>query len=213
MRTNELLASVAAAAITVAIAGPASAADLMTKAPAMAPAFNWSGYYGGVHAGIGGMSVYSDSTCCTRSGQGGVVGIHAGRNWVSGNILYGLEADISAANIQIVGESGNEQGQAVDLLASLRARLGMTFDRTLVYITGGGGLVSGVAHSSACCGDGRFTKFRGVVGGGVEYAFTNQFMLRAEGLVYLGNQDLGHNDEDVRLHAVYVARLGLSAKF
>jgi len=210
MRTNELLASVAAAAITVAIAGPAGAADLMTKAPAAAPAFNWNGYYGGMHAGIGGGSMYNASTCCTKLLQGGVVGLHVGRNWVvSGNILWGIEADISAANIQ---GGTHDDPVSVDLMASIRGRLGMTFDRTLVYITGGGGLLTGRAATSTGGKDKRITNFRGVVGGGVEYALTNQFLVRTEGLVYLGSN--GYTlDEPKTLGAVYVARVGLSAKF
>jgi outer membrane immunogenic protein len=88
------------------------------KPPLVAPAFNWSGFYGGVHAGYGfsdsDVSIgISDPTTVAQTAaaagafpvsysidrDGYVAGIQAGYNWQFGSWVSGWEADFSATGI------------------------------------------------------------------------------------------------------------------
>jgi outer membrane immunogenic protein len=117
---------------------------------------------------------------------GGQVGI----NYQTGWAVIGLEADLQYADL------GNERdvafgndfirGGGLDWFSTLRARAGFTFDRALVYTTGGfafgggsGGdcILGGVPFA---CGDDNTTGW--TLGGGAEYAITRNITMKLEGL-------------------------------
>jgi outer membrane immunogenic protein len=88
-------------------AGPAMAADLRapvyTKAPVMAPAYNWSGFYFGGNVGWSFGRANTDWTIAgvvagsTSNDMTGILGgAQAGYNWQSSSWVFGLEADIQA---------------------------------------------------------------------------------------------------------------------
>src|SRR5271166_3433873 len=99
-----------ASAAVAALAAPAFAADLPvaypTKAPAYVAAYNWTGFYVGVNLGgawarntntdtffnAAGVPVGINSSSSTNSGVIG--GGQIGYNWQTGNLVFGLEADI-----------------------------------------------------------------------------------------------------------------------
>ena len=109
----------------------------------------WSGTYIGTHLGYGwaqtdGIFKESQTSNVQLDRSSGLVfGLHAGINWQSGRYVYGVEADVSFPPHfdQQNEESGNDgTGQiisSIETLASVRARLGVVFDHTLVYATGG----------------------------------------------------------------------------
>jgi outer membrane immunogenic protein len=91
--------------------GPAMAADLRTpvytKAPVMAPIYNWTGFYIGLNGGYSwGRSNTDFTITSTIAGvpagsvsqdiNGWVGGGQIGYNWQSGTFVFGLEADIQA---------------------------------------------------------------------------------------------------------------------
>ena len=179
-----------AGAATLMLAGAASAADLPRKtAPAAPPiarqmnAFNWTGFYVGANVGYG-MGNFTGSGASNFKKPSGVLGgIQAGYNYQIGNTVLGLESDISMAHIRagesatgVAGSKGN-----VDYLGTVRGRVGYSFDRFLPYVTAGyaygGGrvIVPGQADS-------RPLNHGWVVGGGVEYAITNNISAKIEGL-------------------------------
>jgi outer membrane immunogenic protein len=84
-------------------------------------------------------------------------------------------------------------GQSPEYFATIRGRLGVAFDRVLVF--GTGGVAFGFHDSDSSFGlnsDDDETSVGYVVGGGVEYAFTNNFTVKLEGLyVNLGNNNNG----------------------
>jgi len=83
----------------------------------------WQGLYGGVHLGHGEVGNFDD---------GLLGGIQIGRNWQSGNIVYGLEGDISISGMD-----------HVDWMATVRGRLGYLISPSiLLYGTAGLGLVN-----------------------------------------------------------------------
>jgi outer membrane immunogenic protein len=132
----------------------------------------------------------------TTSADGFVGGGQIGYNYQFGSVVLGLEADIQFADIkksigpnQIVGlAAGNflTSSSKLEWFGTVRPRLGFAFDRFLVYATGG--LAYGsvkVSDSYAFLGGPALasssdTRFGYVLGGGVEYAFTNNLTLRAE---------------------------------
>jgi outer membrane immunogenic protein len=184
--------SIASAATLAILAGPAVlagqalAADLPRRSyqqPAynsVPPAFTWTGFYLGLNAG----TVWGDFTNAgkfidTKAGFTG--GVTAGYNYQISNIVVGLEGDY---NYSGMGGRGFAvpgptfvQGDLTSF-GTLRARLGMSFDRALIYATGGyafgfsslesGGFKSDTTHNGY------------VLGAGLEYAFTQNISAKAE---------------------------------
>ncbi len=195
---KKLLLSTAA----IMLAAPALAADLPRRSPAVAPApvftqaFSWQGFYVGAQVGYvwGESDVVSFSATPARVGganvdaNGFVGGLHAGYNWQRGSLVYGLEADIEYAALD--GSANVLEGATVlaratvesQFRGSLRARLGVAFDRTLLYETGGLALgqVEGAFVNGANRASGSETQFGWTIGAGVEYAISNNWSARAE---------------------------------
>lgn len=107
-----------ALAISLAVLGTGSAfaADLApsyTKAPVMASVYNWTGFYVGGNLGYG-WGRTSDDVNFLRSAvafgavpfsvsadlKGVLGGVQAGYNWQIQRVVFGIEADIDAADIK-----------------------------------------------------------------------------------------------------------------
>ena len=121
-----------------------------------------------------------------------------GYNYQTGNIVFGLEADFdyfglkgtSTISSTFVGGGDFTLNNSVktDWLFTLRPRVGVAFDRFLPYVTGGLA-VTNVKYSSSLA-DPVFgtsqasnvneTKAGWTVGGGVEYAVTPKWSVKAE---------------------------------
>ncbi len=193
---------------------PSRPSAFPTKGPAARP-FTWAGYYVGGHLGYGWgrFDFNSFPTFPQTRGHGPVGGLHTGYNWQSGNIVWGIEGDASAANLY-TGD-GNYDYANVNFLASLRGRLGIAFDRVLVYGTAGIGYVHSKGAGSTTPLHWRYgNMYRPVVGGGIEYAYNNNFSIRAEALGYLGNQTFNATSDDTAtIKNIWVARFGVTYKF
>jgi outer membrane immunogenic protein len=234
---NGFLCGTAASAITLALAGPGAAADLPVKAPPLAPPaiYNWGGFYVGGHVGWGRTRFsgtwFGDSNTVgipSERPSGILGGVQAGYNVPLNNtFLVGFEGDVSFLNwksdtfLNTVSDDGDTLSAKLNLLASLRGRLGITFDRALLYATGGVGYAHGKVTAFDAGGpttfeDG-FSKWGGVVGGGFEYAFTNNLIGRVEGLYYFFKHTtnfVGPSDSAVaEIKDAGVIRVGLSYKF
>ena len=68
-----------------------------------------------------------------------VGGAHAGYNWQFGQFVFGLEGDIEGADIKGGYRLANTNGTnfLTDAQASIRGRLGVAFNNSLLYVTGG----------------------------------------------------------------------------
>ena len=108
----KIIAKFLTAAALAAVASSASAADLRPAykaAPAPVPvAYNWSGFYAGIHGGYGWGDINANLAGFTGSREidgffgGGQIGWNwqaAGSPWV-----WGIEADISFGNIEDFGD-------------------------------------------------------------------------------------------------------------
>ena len=211
---RHLLAGTAALAITVALSGPLSAADMPVKAAPFAPAiFNWTGWYVGGHVGY--ANGKGDPGNGSFNGGGTVGGLHGGYIIQTGNWVYGWESDLDA-----VGLSGNHKSAdpstafSGNVMGSLRGRLGVAADRTLYYVTGGGAWLNFTFHTNPEPGVGStFNAFGGVVGGGIEHAYNQNLSFRLEGLYYIFDKNVNFDGETERLKNMWTVRAGFTYKF
>jgi outer membrane immunogenic protein len=193
-----------AASILAASAAGASAADMApryTKAPAAAPVltYDWSGIYIGANVGYGwGRSTGTGANAAgffpvsySLDPSGVIGGGFVGGNYQINNVVLGIEADWQAADLN---ESGNfllggvptyTYATKIKDYGSVRGRLGLAFDRWMVFGTGGfawgswetsyafiGGVPFVTADVDSHAG--------WTAGAGVEYAFANNWLARAE---------------------------------
>ena len=168
---------------TTMIAGTASAADLSARRyepAAAAYAFSWTGFYVGGHLGYGwGSNDWTAPSWAAGSVStdfdGFVGGGQLGFNYQMGNIVLGLQGDISGANLEgtVYDIYGNGLKNEATWLASVTARLGFTADRALFYIKGGAAWTD--VESTAFIGNAVYSKSETrdgwTLGAGVEYAF------------------------------------------
>jgi outer membrane immunogenic protein len=217
--------------LAVLMAGAATgalAADLPTHkspvapAPMYAPPFTWGGLYLGVNGGFGYNSL---SNTNFGSNGGGVVGGTIGYNWQMGQIVFGGEADLDWAYLKSTNNYANALGAAasnsyrVNAITTERLRLGYAVDRALFYVTGGyAGVATHATFADASGFSGSQDNWRsgGVIGGGIEYAFTNNISVKAEYL-WAPLQDktywAGTPDAETNRMSVSLARVGLNYKF
>lgn len=220
----------------------ASAADLPMKAPPMRVVqpipFSWTGFYIGGSAGFisqkttetdidGAFALPGDTTAV--AGIGGIFGVNAGYNYQMGQWVFGIEADYSGTTLNDTGISlGGGLITVTSKLKSLgtvRGRIGYAFDRALLYATGGfayGDVRNALNFAPDPIEGGSTSSWQTgwTVGGGLEYAITNNWTVRAEGLyVDLGtNQATGIIDTSTGCRYGFknryvLGRLGVNYKF
>jgi outer membrane immunogenic protein len=202
-----LLASVGAIALT---GSAALAADLPSRAPPPvylppAPIFTWTGIYIGGQIGYAwgtGSNNFNgslpDGTFISTSAGGtpsGVIGgANVGYNLQINQWVLGLEGSVDGTSLSNTAVASFPDGSSVsanstaDIQGSIRGRLGIAWDRALIYATGGvafGGFNSNINLSDPT--DGIFTngstsstRVGWTVGGGIQYAVTNNWSIRAE---------------------------------
>jgi outer membrane immunogenic protein len=165
--------------------------------------------------------------------EGFVGGGQIGYNYQIGSFVIGVEADIQWADLgggnnnlgfglvpgayTFVGVPGlafaggpavftnGGVNNDIEWFGTVRARLGVAFDRALIYATGGFAYASGGDDNNNClgfagagfgfgCGNGGDDWRSGwTVGGGVEYAFTNNLSVKLEGLYVNLDSDNNNN--------------------
>jgi outer membrane immunogenic protein len=194
--------------------GSAAAADLSNRMPVYkaqpyaAPVFNWTGAYIGLNGGGGwGKSNYAGLDKYDVSG--GLIGATIGYNWQFGTWVFGLEGDIDWTGIR--GSGTNLYGATTknDFLATMRGRVGYSFDRFMPYVTGG--LAIGNINANDYWFSKSQTNAGWTVGAGVEFAFAPQWTAKVEYLyVDLGSVDLVGVNTDFYTNIV---RGGVNLKF
>jgi outer membrane immunogenic protein len=209
-----LLASVGAIALT---GSAAFAADLPSRAPPPVylpppPIFTWTGIY------IGGQVGYAWGTgtnqfngfdpffgpfgAAINSNLGGtpngvIGGGNVGYNYQVNQWVFGLEGTVDGTSLSNTGVAVFPDGSTVsahttaDIQGSIRGRLGVAWDRALIYATGGvafGGFNTDATLNGVGVGGVPFfastsrsnTRVGWTVGGGIQYAVTNNWSIRAE---------------------------------
>jgi outer membrane immunogenic protein len=200
-----------------ALTAPASAADLparpFTKAPAVAvdASYNWSGIYGGAYVG----GLWSDKRWdgnvfvfglmgpfgADYQNRGVIGGGQIGFNYQVGQIVLGVQADWGKSDAkgqaipcnQLLAGGGGAiarcAGEVRDI-ASVTGRIGYAWDRTLLYVKGGGAWVRDEYElgrgepQNVAIGGNLFgnveTRSGWTVGAGVEYGFWQNLSVFAE---------------------------------
>ena len=189
--------------VAVGLSTSVLAADLpvYNAPPASAPVavYDWTGVYLGLQAGyLWGESEWLfigvEGDYAPFDPDGAFAGIYAGYNYQFANgVVLGVDADINyswadGGSVYFDGSTGDpydpdDRAEAeINWHGALRARLGYAFDRFLPYIAGGLAVADYEWH--------RFTPktpwsdsdtfFGYTVGAGLEYAFTDNLVARAE---------------------------------
>jgi outer membrane immunogenic protein len=175
-------------------AAPASWADT-TPAPV-----NWTGVYLGVNGGFTfGGSDWTDSVTGASSNifntSGFVFGGTLGANYQAGSWVFGVELDASAADLNgsanctpaaLVAAVGNCSAK-IDMVGTVAGRLGVAFDRLLVYGKAGGAWTNDTYNltTAGLSFTANETRWGWVLGAGVEYAFADAWSWKLE-YDYLG---------------------------
>lgn len=121
-----------AATVAAFLASPIGASVAQADPSEMA------GFYAGAHVG------YTDANAdfgSTLDEQNLLGGLQAGYNFLSGNIIWGIETDVSLTGADPDGACPFNAGLSCDVdvqgLATLRARAGYASGNWLFYVTGG----------------------------------------------------------------------------
>ena len=180
----------AASALALLMTGGARAADAVIEEPPPVeiPVFTWTGFYVGVQGGYVWTNLDVDPGGFEIDDlNGGLFGGYVGYNWQYGAWVFGAEGDINGVwNDQafaIAGPPPFTVDIGTDWLASIRARAGYAFDRALIFATGGVAFTQATADVDlggglTLSGEETFTGW--TLGGGVEYAFTDNWLGRLE---------------------------------
>lgn len=223
-----LITCLASAGHAADLGAPPSIKDSYTS---YAAPYNWSGLYGGGFIG-GAHSIWTidfyrnnNHGHAEESSDGLAGGLYAGYNWqFNRNWIYGIEADLGVTNASQhnqVFDNDNTDSE-IGMFGSLRGRIGYAVDRTLFFGTAG----FAFANISQNIQKGRNageqvvwedqTATGYILGGGIEYAFDNNWVGRAEYLYSnYGNVTLYNADGNRAEFAndMSLLRVGLSHKF
>ncbi len=216
-RLGAMLSVAAAICASSAAVQAADLGDMLAPPDYPPPPLVWTGPYVGANAGYAWSD--RDDQLALRGDQptglfstGGFAGVQVGYNFQLSRYVLGVETEFDGADI---GNSvhdlawGDNFSSRLRYFGALRGRVGYTFDRALIYVAGGlayGGLSSNVNGPVLT---GSPYNFSGVavgytLGGGVEYALTNNWSIRTE----YQFMDLGKNDPTNAAGAPYSAIAG-----
>ncbi|MER9328680.1 outer membrane protein [Mesorhizobium sp. M0488] len=190
-----------AMAFVLVPAGLACAADATEVLP-VAASYSWSGGYIGAQAGYAWGDARVGQTFAPGSfddygwgygSSGGFGGLYAGyAKQFDGGLVLGIEGDYSFAGVKdtthyrALGVDDPDFGGELELdsVGSLRLRAGYAMDRWLPFVTGGLAVAS-YKHATVDIPGGPYADISDTVtgytlGAGVEYAVTDNWLVRGE---------------------------------
>jgi outer membrane immunogenic protein len=209
-------------ATILAFHGAAAAADVSEP---VASTYDWNGPYVGVHAGYLWGDVDVSYEAVARGGEidGFIAGALGGFNFQSDNLVFGVEGDFGLTDANGSGGVAIIDSYTYDMNwnAHLRGRVGLAMDRTLLFVAGGLAVAEhelGATYNNQMTGSGTETHYGFTIGGGAEYAITDNLLLRVEYLYddygrkryNFGEDPDDHYDADITAHTV---RAAVSFKF
>jgi outer membrane immunogenic protein len=138
-----LLASTAAVALfsTAAYSADFPLPEEPIPEAVVVPTYDWSGIYLGIQGGWKfGEDDYEVTGADTSFDvDGPMIGGHVGGNMQMGNFVFGVEGDGEWADVDgtFTAGNGDEVSTTIEWQASVRGRVGLAWDRLLIYGTGG----------------------------------------------------------------------------
>jgi outer membrane immunogenic protein len=180
------------AAAALAAAAPAFAADLPPREPPppytpAVPLFTWTGLYLGGQIGYAWgtdtLTVFPFGFGTNFTPNGVVGGAHIGYNFQFNQFVAGLEGDVEGTGIsRNFSPGGVLYDTKIPVQGSIRGRLGVAFDRALLYATGGAEFAGFDTSVRGFPGfdQNSTTRTGWTIGGGIEYAVTGNWSVRAE---------------------------------
>jgi outer membrane immunogenic protein len=133
-------------------------------APGLDPArLDWSGFHAGLRAGY----IYGSSGANSDGGAAG--GVTLGYDWQFGDVVAGVTGGVTIADLEVSPQL------KFDAIADVRGRFGYSFDKVLVFGTGGAALASGRGLS----GETGWT-----AGGGINFATSKNVIWGMQYLKY-----------------------------
>ena len=208
-----LLVGVSLVAMGVA---PASAADLparapvYTKAPVMAPMYNWSGFYGGLNAGGASSHNCWDITndgfgpvpatgIGCHNATGGLAGGQIGYRWQMTSWVFGLEAQgdwasLKGSNTSTIGTFGGfpfSDQTRIDGIGLFTGQIGYAWNNVLWYGKAGAAVThntySGISQVTVGAfpagfvfDQGKETRWGGAIGTGLEFGLGGGWSVAVE---------------------------------
>ena len=209
-RLKNIATGLAISITALALATPASAG------PNGSQEFDWSGFYLGAHTDYSFSKGKDIATAKTLKSKTFDLGLHTGYNIQWDSMILGFEADINpltfSKNKNLTGAITRAHFQP---LATTRLRMGYAMDRALLFGTGGLSFGSGSLKGGGKKSDKMHVGW--VLGGGMEYAVNNNWILRAQYLYHnygkAKNYKLLPTARKVKYNAAHTLSLGVSYKF
>jgi outer membrane immunogenic protein len=206
--------------------------------------FDWTGPYIGAHVGWGWIDLEGkfdsdngDNQDFQDDGGGDfdlddnniLGGLQIGYNVQLDQFVLGIEGDVSFTDLNDDQHNGDGEKVSFDTntIISLRARAGLAIENVLLYATAGGAWTDTNYEAeddpddTNTSGDVDLDDIGLVVGGGAEFAFDENWSVRAEGLYYWFDEEedtsdlTGDSDGDdfIRLNDIFVIRAGINFRF
>jgi outer membrane immunogenic protein len=177
----------------LALAAPASAADLYTKAPPppIPAVYDWSGFYIGANGGWGSShkcwdfvtpaGAFVAAEGC-HDATGGTAGGQIGYRWQSGTWVFGLEgqgnwADLNGSNSSLLFPGIFTNQSKIDAFGLFTGQVGWAWNNVLFYVKGGGAVtadrfrVFSTPTGLLVASSNDDTRWGGAVGTGLEFGF------------------------------------------
>ncbi len=210
--------------VVLAAATPTLAADMPIKAPvakavAVAPVFNWTGWYAGLHAGYGWGNVTISDLEENNKMRGWLAGGQLGYNVQTGSWVWGAEVDGAWTGIEVTDRTCDscaiEGHVRINSVFTARLRTGPTLGNTLYYLTGGFA-IGKLTYIDFDVGPGAVSHWHTgyTVGLGVEHAFAPGWSGRLEYLyVDLGDRTYPQGTPDVVDPRTHIVRAAVNYRF
>jgi opacity protein-like surface antigen len=149
--------------------------------------YNWSGFYIGLNAGgafgVNTVTAFGGGSASVKE-PGFLGGAQVGANYQIGPMVWGFETDYDASTQNKSLPAGVLTGSTTQTpwIATLRGRVGMAFDRTLIYGTAGGaaGELRSIVAIPAGTTNTTVTHGSWIAGAGIEYGITDNLSARVE---------------------------------
>ena len=189
------VSSLASASLAADVAPPVYKARPNAAPVYSAPAYSWTGFYVGGHAGYGGMWLDGSGPNGAASGvlPGWLLGGQVGYNYQISQFVLGIEGDASWSGMQITSPtSGGKVLIKSHYIATVAGRLGYSLEHMSLFgyalnpilIYGKGGLAytdeAWEITSNNAVATGTFNRDGWMAGVGAEYALWGNWSVKAE---------------------------------